>query len=172
MGCTWLVIAGVIFEMAGFVLVAYELTRIQRREFGKPAVMRRLRARMGQLIRRPSVQVEEAGVADLTGKGIPHTESEAQRSPEDARKARLESLEKKTHQLQAEVDHRNATFGGDIEEPSKQLEKTRAELGKVRRTIVEAQKETLRASVALRAWGTALFAIGAILSVVGSAVSC
>jgi hypothetical protein len=36
MGCAGLTIAGGVLEIAGFALVAYELARIQRREFGEP----------------------------------------------------------------------------------------------------------------------------------------
>lgn len=66
MGCAGLTIAGGVLEIAGFALVAYELARIQRREFGEPEFLRRLRGWLRRLLRRPVTHTAEAGAAPIS----------------------------------------------------------------------------------------------------------
>ncbi len=48
----------------------------------------------------------------------------------------------------------------------------RAELDQERREREAERKASLRVSVTLQAWGTTIFVVGAILSVLGNTVNC
>jgi hypothetical protein len=52
MGCAFLIVLGVAFEVTGLGLVAWQLWRVQRREFGMPAWMLQARARLQPLMGR------------------------------------------------------------------------------------------------------------------------
>lgn len=172
MGCVGLTIAGGVFEIAGFALVAYELYRLQRREFGEPEFLKRLRARMRKILRRSRHHTVTPGAAVLTAEGALGVRARVRRGPGDTLETRIEAMEKNLHHLETEIDHQNAIFGGDIEELSKKLNETRAELAEERRRSDEERKASLRTSVALQAWGTGLFVFGTILSVLGNTINC
>jgi hypothetical protein len=52
MGCVVLIVLGVVFEVIGLGLVAWQLWRVQRREFGMPVWWTTLRRRVLRLTRR------------------------------------------------------------------------------------------------------------------------
>jgi hypothetical protein len=172
MGCVGLTVAGGVFEIAGFALVACELYRIQHREFGEPELLKRLRTRIRKIFRRSKHHTVAAGAAVLTAEGTLRAQARVRRDPGDTLETRIEAVEKNLHHLEAEIDHQNAIFGGDIEELSQRLIETRSELAQERRRSEEERKASLRTSVALQAWGTGLFVLGAILSVLGNTIDC
>lgn len=171
MGCAGLTIAGGVLEIAGFTLVAYELARIQRREFGEPEFLQRLRGRLRRLLRRPVTHTAEAEAA-LAGGGTLRAEGIARRGPGETLDDRVEALEENLGRLESEIDRREARLAQDIEEVRQSLSEMRAELDRERREREEDRKTSLRASVTLQAWGTALFVVGAILSILGNTVNC
>jgi hypothetical protein len=172
MGCIELTIVGGVFEIFGFGLVAYELARIQRREFGEPEFLKRLRARLRRIFKRSSHQTVAVGSATATAEGALRIQARVRQSPGQTLEARIEALEKNFYELEAEIDLQNATFGGDIEELSKKLDEIRAELDQERRKRDVERRASLRSSVALQAWGTGLFVLGTTLSILGSALNC
>ncbi len=170
-GCGGLTIAGGVLEIAGFALVAYELARIQRREFGEPEFLQRLRARLRRLLRRSATHTAEAS-ATISGSGTVRAEGIARRGPGETLDERVEALEENLGRLESEIDRRGARLAKDIEEVREGLSRMRTELDQERRQKEEEGKTSLRASVTLQAWGTALFVVGAILSVLGNTVNC
>jgi len=171
MGCAGLTIAGGVLEIAGFALVAYELARIQRREFGEPEFLQRLRARLRRLLRRSATHTAEASVA-ISGGGTVRAEGIARRGSGETLDERVEALEENLGRLESEIDRREARLAKEIEEVRQSLSEMRAELDQERRAKEDERKASLRVSVTLQAWGTALFVVGAILSILGNTVNC
>lgn len=172
MGCAGLTIAGGVFEIAGFFLVACELARIQYREFGEPVLVRRARARLRKLSRRSRDQTVKAGSAELRATATLRARGRVRQGPGATLESRLDALEENARRLEAEIDEQNATFGGDIEKLSAKLGVVQAEL-KEERSRSEAERQAaLRTSVMLQVYGTGLFVVGAVLSVLGGTVNC
>jgi hypothetical protein len=172
MGCVGLTIAGGVFEILGFALVAYELYRIQRREFGEPEFLKRLQARLRKILRRSKDVTVESGAAVMTATVGGRAQGQVRRGPGSTLESRIDALEKNLQHLEAEIDQQNATFGGDIAELSKRLRETQVELAQERERSEEGRRAALRISVALQAWGTGLFVLGAILSILGNTITC
>jgi len=171
-GCAGLTIAGGVFEIAGFFLVACELARIQYRELGEPVLVRRARARLRKLSRRSRDQTVKAGSAELRATATLRARGRARQGPGTTLESRVDALEENARRLEDEIDEQNATFGGDIQELSAKLSLVQAELKEERRRGEKERKAALRTSVALQAWGTGLFVFGAILSVLGNTINC
>lgn len=172
MGCAGLTIAGGVFEVAGFFLVACELARIQYREFGEPLPVRRARAVLRRLSRRSQERTAEPGSAELRAEGTLRVRGRARQGPGDTLESRLEALEKNQRRLETEIDEQNATFGGDIEKLSAKLGAVQKALDEERRRSEDERRAALRTSVTLQACGTGLFVVGAVLSVLGSTATC
>lgn len=173
----WLNIAGVFLEIAGFSLVAYELFRTQRREFGDPKplkLIKALRARVKRffrkLFRRPRKVVEMSatltGTASLTAKGL--VRSGRGKTLED----HVAALEANFARLDQEVDEHRRELDKEIAGVQGELRKTRDELERQREEREQEQREFLRASVSLQWWGIGLFILGVLSSGAANVISC
>lgn len=171
MGCAGLVIAGGVFEVAGFALIAYELARVQRREFGEPEFLEWLRGWPRRIFPRHRTHTAEAS-ASLSGVGTLRAEGVARRGPGKTLDERVAALEENFRRLEDETGQRQRRLAGEVEEVRRKLDQTRDELEQERREKEEERKAALRASVTLQATGTGLFVLGAILSVLGSTLTC
>jgi hypothetical protein len=170
-GCTGLTIAGGALEIAGFGLVAWELARIQRREFGEPEFVRRLRARLRKLFGRPRRVAELS--ATLSAEGTLRASGRVRARPgDDTLEERVQALEKNFGYLEDELDHYHTSLEKGLDDLRKKLDDMQAELDRERREREEERKASLRTSVTLQAWGTGLFVLGTILSVLGNTVNC
>lgn len=170
-GCVGLTIAGGVLEIAGFALVAYELARIQRREFGEPEFLKRLRLRLRRLLRRSVTVTAEAGGAIAIG-GNARAEGVARRGPGDTLDERVEAIEENIGRLEAEMNRRQTRLVAEIKDVREKQTMMRSELDQERQAKEEERKAALRTSVTLQAWGTGLFVLGTVLSILGNTVNC
>lgn len=170
MGCLWLTIVGGALEGFGFGLVALELTRIQRREFGAPQFIRRIKGWVRRLLRRP--QVVKLSAAAGGGGGVGKARLRVRRAPGETLEERVSALEENLGHLEGELDERTR----ESEQRSESIEQAqrdmRADLDQRRREQEEQQRESLRTSVTLQTWGMLLFVVGVVFNVLGSAISC
>ena len=170
MGCLWLTAVGGVLEVAGFGLVAWELTRIQRQEFGTPQFILRVRGWLRRLLRRP--RVVELSAAMGGGVGSMRANLRVRQVPGETLEERVTALESNFEHLEGELSERSRAFDQRFESVEKTQREMRADIEQQQREQEEHRRESLRSSVALQAWGTVLFVIGVVLNVLGSAVSC
>ncbi len=171
MGCTGLTIAGGVLEVTGFGLVACELARVQHREFGAPRFVSKLRAQARRLLRRSVTHTAE-GSGTITATGSLHAQGIARQGSGDTLDERVAALEANLGTFEREVDERHRDVEGRVADVRSGLDELQAELAQDRREAEDERRDTLRASVAVQAWGTFLFVVGAVLSVVGNTVNC
>jgi hypothetical protein len=168
-----------LLEIVGFFLVAYELFRTQRREFGDPKalkVVKASRARIERffrrLLRKPSrstvVGVSPASSFVLANKVKLQVRRGSGRTLED----HVFSLEKNFALLDKEVGEHRKELNKAIADLGSELRETRAELERQRQAREEEQREFLRASVPLQWCGIGLFVLGALFSGAANVLSC
>ena len=151
--------------MLGFVVVAWELARVQRREFGAPKAWRKLRA---WVHRRFGVsKAAEMGTA-ITGRGTVSAELTARYSIDGSMEDRVEALEKNLERLEQEVTQKRRKFRGEIREVRQKLDELREQVEQERQQAEEERTEALKSSLAFQWTGTGLFVIGAVLTTVGN----
>jgi ABC-type phosphate transport system auxiliary subunit len=170
-GCAALTIAGGTLEVFGFGLIAYDLYRIQRHEYGTPQFLERWKGRIRRLLRMSkdhTLHVDAAvGTVDMAGRikvrsGV----------GEDADlKERISVLEKNFERLDEEVDEHRAAFDKGLNEMREELRAARAELEQRHQETEQERKTFQRTSVTLQACGTVLFVLGTLFSVLGSVVN-
>lgn len=171
-GCVVLVILGGVFEIAGFVFVAWEIARIQRDEFGTPQFVTRLRGWVRRLLRRPptthtaEMVGHAGGTSSATGRltvGVP---------PHATPEQRITALERNVGELRRELDDRAAALESSIRKVEQAQHEMRSELDAQQRKREDRRRAALQRTVKLQTFGTALFVVGAVLSVLGNTVSC
>lgn len=160
-----LIIAGGAMQMAGFTLVAWELARIQRREFGEPEVLSRWRGRFRRWTGRTRTAT---GSARVTAKGEVRARGKARAAPGETFVERVNALEENFGHLDREVAEDRATAERGRDQLLDLLDLTRGEFKEQRHADERDRKAFLKTSVALQSWGTALFILGTVLGVVGS----
>jgi hypothetical protein len=170
MGCVVLIVLGVLFEVVGLGLVAWQLWRVQRREFGMPAWVLRARARLQRLTGRSKPQffsiepAEELGVADeLTIR--------LRREPGVTVDSRLDALETNLGRLEQEMQTRFERHKRRQDNLQERIDEAQAELQRQQEEREGEQREQLRESMTLQWWGTGVFFIGAVLAGVANGVS-
>jgi hypothetical protein len=160
-----MVIAGGAFQVIGFVLVAIELGRVQRHEFGTPQFIEWLRGRLRRLFRRSQTIEASAHGAILSG-------GSARGIVRAGRGATLEdhvaALEENFDRLDDEVAANRLEVERWRSELIEQLTVTRAEMSEQKQRDDEERKGFLRTSLLSQTWGTLFFVAGTILGVVGS----
>lgn len=171
MGCLSLTVLGGGAEILGLVLVALELTLVQRREFpGRGPLARllrwlqRLRARLGRQ-KAATQSVSVSGVANASASGWARVETAPQKL-----EGRVERLELR----QTELEQRMAGVGEEISRRANELQQRladqREELGGRIDQLEEERLEGLEQSLRLQWPGTLLFIAGVVLSVAGNAL--
>jgi chromosome segregation ATPase len=168
-----------LLEISGFFLVAYELFRTQRREFGDPKALRllnasraRVRGFFRRLLRRPTqvtdLAADLSGSATLTGT----LKAQLRRGRGETLEDHVAALEENFALLDKEVEEHRVELDKSIAELREELRETRAEFERQRQEREEEEKDLLRASVSLQWWGIGLFVVGTIFSGIANVVSC
>jgi hypothetical protein len=151
--------------MIGFALVATELGRIQRHEFGTPRFVERLRAQVRRLFWRTKT-------VEASAHGVIHSSGSARGVVRTGRGSTLEdhvaALEKNFGRLDEEVAANRVEAERWHRELLEQLTVTRAEINVQKQRDNDDRKGFLRTSLLLQTWGTACFVVGTALGVVGS----
>ena len=170
-GCLWLSGVGALLEVVGLGLVAFELWHEQRRDFGGFAWVRRVRAwwryRRGHRPVGASVELSGTGGAGATASGTVTVGRAA--PPLDER---VTAVEAALAALREESRTRSATLEDRVTNVSSRIDEVRSDLDHQIQERERERKEARRESMRLQWYGTGLFAVGAILSFLGNAVSC
>jgi hypothetical protein len=160
-----LIIVGGTLQIAGFILVAIELSRVQSHEFGTPVWIQRLRGHLRRLFgHSKTIEATAAGTSSSGGSARAKVRRGRGKTLED----HVASLERNVQHIDDEIDELRADSEQWRGELLDQLHMTRAEVVTQRRADDEARKAFLRTSVLLQGWGTFLFVVGTVLGVVGS----
>jgi hypothetical protein len=170
--CLALTICGGAFEVVGFGLVAWELTRVQRQEFGTPRIVQRVRVLISRVLRRRRVVHDLSAAITARSSASARLRVREVPRPDPTLDQRVSALERNLGELEQEVDRRTEDFDQRVGRLEQVQRAMRAELEQAHRERDDERRAFLRTSVALQSWGTALFLVGAILSVLGSAVAC
>jgi predicted RNase H-like nuclease (RuvC/YqgF family) len=149
----------------GFVVVASELARVQRREFGAPKAWRKLRA---WVRRRFGVSDAAELGATIAGRGTASAELTARYRIEGSMEDRVEALAKNLERLDKEVTQERRKLRGEIREVRQKLDELRAQVEREHEQIEEERKEALKSSLAFQWTGTGLFVVGAVLTTIGN----
>jgi hypothetical protein len=153
-------------QILGFVLVAIELGRVQRREFGEPVWITRARAWMRRRFR--GAKTVHLGSATLSAGTRMSARGKARTPPGHSVEERVSALEKNLDRLDEEVDRERIAAAEAHSDLLEQLNVTRAELNRQREFDERERKNFLRTSVLLQAWGTTFFVVGTVLGIVGA----
>jgi hypothetical protein len=176
--CIWLSILGGVLEITGFLLVAVELFRTQRREFGTPTPIRlfrqardRVRIRIRRLLGRTKTHL---GSGTLTAKVNLTASAKAQlrRGWGKTLEDHVSALEKNLAELDREVEEHRAELDQAIKGVSDDLKAMRVDLEQQWKEREDDQREFLRTSVTLQWWGIGLFVLGTAISAVANVISC
>lgn len=171
-GCLALTILGGIFEVAGLGLVAWEVTRLQRQEFGPPAWWLELEGRVRRLLRRGRSQTVHVRGFDAAVTLDSAVQIKVGRGPAVLLEDKVRRLEQVTEDLRRELDETVARLETGISRAEQRVGELDAALRQVQQEEERSRKQTLRRQITIQALGTVLFFIGAVLSVLGNAVTC
>lgn len=152
-------------QILGFVLVAIELGRVQRLEFGEPVWVTRVRGRIRRLLGR--TRTVDLGSATITASTNMSARGKVRTPPGHSVEDRVSALEKNFDRLDEEVDQERIAATQARDMLLEQLTVTRAEVNQQREFDERTRKAFLRTSVLLQAWGTVFFVLGTILGIVG-----
>lgn len=158
--------AGDVLQMLGFVLVAIELGRVQRREFGEPSWVTRVRAWLGRRLGR--AKTVHLGSANLKVGTQMSARGKVRTPPGHSVEERVSALEKNFDRLDGEVDQERIAAAQARSDLLEQLNVTRAEVNRQREFDERERKDFLRTSVLLQAWGTTFFVVGTVSGIIGA----
>jgi hypothetical protein len=163
MGCAFLIGFGVLFEVSGLALVAWQVWRVQRREFGMPEWWRRLRG-----VRRVETEVTLgwAVEADTAQPGAVRKRA----APDATVELRVSALEHNVAALDRETRERFERHEKRQGWLQAALKAQRAELQRQQEQREGERRGHLREEITLQWWGTGLFLFGAILAGVANGV--
>ena len=171
-GCLELTILGGVFEVIGLGLVAREVTRLQRQEFGPPAWWLRLEGRMRRLLRLSRSQTIHVGGIESAAAFGSDVQVKVTRGPAVLLEDKVRRLEQIAEDLQSDLDAVRARSEKGISRIEQRIGSVEAEMGRARQEEERTRKETIRRQITIQAVGTFLFFVGAVLSVLGNAVTC
>jgi hypothetical protein len=169
MGCVVLIVLGVLFEVTGLGLVAWQLWRVQRREFGMPAWLVPVRSWWRRLRGLPVTHPVEASLTLPWESNMGATES-VRRGPGETVDARLDALEHNVAALDRETSERFGQHQRQLRDLRRSVGVVKAELRRQQQERESEQRGQLRESMTLQWWGTGLFLIGAVLAGVANGV--
>lgn len=176
--CIWLNVAGALLEISGFSLVAYELFRTQRREFGDPklvALLKRKRNQFTGFVRRLFGKTKVISVgADLAASyGIEGTaKGQLRRGRGQTLEDHVAALELNFAELDREIEEHRTELDKAIGDVQSELHETKAELERQSQERKEEEQEILRGSVTLQSWGICLFVAGVLANFAANVISC
>jgi hypothetical protein len=168
MGCVVLIGLGVLFEVTGLGLVAWQLWRVQRREFGMPAWVVTARARLQRLLGRGPSTVVLGAPATERDRAMGGTVVMGRLPPGETVESRLDALEQNFASLDRETQARFKRQEKEQGDLQRKIREARAELERQQQEREGERREQLRESMTLQWWGTGLFFIGAVLAGVAS----
>jgi hypothetical protein len=169
MGCVVLIVLSILFEVLGLGTVAWQLGRVQRREFGTDSlasVQSMWRALRGGRFVSRSVTLRAAGGRATARGGIARAGAGRGTTVE----SRLDALERNQAALDEEID---ARFRQQDDRRAALQQSIRAMEAQLRREQDAREDERLtrlRESVAYQWIGTVLFFVGAVLAGVANGV--
>jgi len=170
MCCVVLIVLGVLFEVTGLGLVAWQLWRVQRREFGMPGWWGRAQRRLRRLTRRS----ERWGSSYAVGGGDAATVAEHSAVERigagDTVELRLDALEANLAALERETQARFERQAKRQDRLQASIREARTELQRQHDERESERREELRESMTLQWWGTGLFFLGAVLAGVANGV--
>ncbi len=171
----WLAIFGAILEILGFMFVAVELIRAQRRELGTAGPFQFLLTfggwvRIGWRRLRGKTVAHEASAA-LTGTVSLAGRMSARMGTESDEVAdRIRVLEENFKQLDNEVAGHRQELDERISNEAETQQAALAEFRNQVQTQAEKEREAFAKSAALQWWGIALFVLGACASAAANVV--
>jgi hypothetical protein len=170
MWCAVLIVLGVLFEVTGLGLVAWQLWRVQRREFGLPAWVVTVRARLRRLFRRkvPTTVVSPSPIEH--DRAIGGAVVMGRQPPGETVESRLHALEENFAALDRETHARFQRQEKEQADLERLVTETRAELERQQQEREGEEREQLREEMTLQWWGTGLFFLGAVLAGVANGV--
>jgi hypothetical protein len=167
--CWALIVASVLFEVGGLGLVAWQLGRVQRREFGTPAWLARVQATWRRLTGRSvSHTVSVSGVAHA--RAIGSGSVSVRRGPGETIESRLTALEANLAALDSETGERFQQHSERQDRLQAMITEAQSELQRQQDEREGERREQLRESLAYQWIGTGLFFIGAVLAGVANGV--
>ncbi|MCA1703537.1 MAG: hypothetical protein LC808_09875 [Actinobacteria bacterium] len=170
MGCLGFTIVGGVLEVIGLVFVAIEIGRIQRREFGAPRMLMRLR---GWLRRRRGKQaVHHIRSTTDTARATDAASVSVHRAEATTLEGRLARLETQHDDLEREFNVSKDRLSKEIGDVRREAADVRANLDRELAAREESQRSFLRGTVTFQSIGTVFFLVGVVFSVLGNAVSC
>lgn len=175
-GCAGLIIAGGALQLFGFVLVAWELWRVQRREWGTPqslirvqASLRRLRELPRRVFRRShethvgSGRASGGGSISASGRAWLNIPGEGATVEQ-----RLEVIEFNLVRLEREVSDHGRRIRVQRADLRSGLDGLRQHVEQQHTEREADRREFLRGSIVLQVVGTGCFVVGTVLGVIGS----
>jgi hypothetical protein len=166
---TLLAALGAALEIFGFMLVAVELVRTQRRELGTAGPFQFLvtftrwtrqvyRKLTGRTITHEGA-VELSGTLSVTGRASARLETQSNDPAE-----RLHVLEENFRQLEAELTQHRDELEAKVDKSSNEQREALMALEAKLQAEADTAKKTFEASASLQWWGIGLFVLGAIAS--------
>lgn len=171
-GCLPLTILGGAFEVAGLALFAWEITRLQRQEFGPPVFWRRMVAWYYRVVRRGKSTTVQVGSATVSAGGSMRVRATVTPGPAVLLEDKVRRLEQVTEFLQSELQESRRDFEQGLSGMEQRISNIEAERSRERQEEEQTRKVTIRRHITIQAVGTVLFFFGVVLSVLGNAVSC
>ncbi len=171
MGCLSLTILGGLIEVAGLAIIAIEIGRLQRQEFGQPIFLVRLEACLRRWIRRSHRQTVQLGGID-SAEVVESAQVKVTPAPAVLLEDRVRRLEQVAEDLRRELDETGERLEGRIVGVHDRIGALEAEQGRQQQTHEQARKASVRRQITAQAVGTVFFFFGVVLSVFGNALTC
>jgi hypothetical protein len=162
----WIIVGGVL-QMAGFVLVAVDLARIQHREFGLPESLRRIQRLWRRLLRRP--QVATIGTAEEINL-VDELWLRQRRHRGQTLEDHVAALEINFQHLEKELDLHRERVEERLKGIQEELREAQAAWSRRQQEREQDDKMFLRTSIILQSLGIMLFVVGTSFSIIGSVV--
>jgi hypothetical protein len=168
--CVVLIVLGVLFEVTGLALVAWQLWRVQRREFGMPMWVGKAHARLRRILRRKGSTAVVTPSTLEHGRALGGVVVMGRQPPGDSVESRLHALEQNFAALDRETQARFQRHEQEQGDLRRKVTETRAELERQQQEREGERREELRETMTLQWWGTGLFFVGAVLAGVANGV--
>jgi len=164
-----LIVVGGALEAIGFLLVAFELERLERVELGRPGRLAGLQNRLQRLLRRRREDiVVKLGSATVTAGGSIGVRAKVTHPPAVLLEDKVHRLERVVgilahdlEQVEGSIDEHRASVADQMDA----LRRKQADLDRERH---DDSKRAAEREISVQARATACFAAGTVMSVIGS----
>ena len=151
--------------------MAWEIARLQRQEFGPPQIVLRVRGWIRRLLGR-SITHTASGAAHVSAGGTVRARGRVGTAPDAALEDRVHALERNFESLDREFVQTTREFEQNFRAVEQQQNELRQHFERQQQERDQERRESLRWTIKSQTIGTALFVLGAVLSVLGNAVTC